>query len=358
MALLIVFFLLSICFSFLCSILEAVLLSITPSFIQKQESAGVGYIQKLKNYKAEIDKPLSAILSLNTIAHTVGAIGVGAQAGAVFGSSFIDLKIFHISAESIIATVMTLAILLLSEIIPKTLGANNWKSLTPFTVRSLQIIIITMKPLVFISQGITKALKKNKSESVLSRSDFKAIAEMGKKTGFLNTAESKIIGNLLRLESIRAKDVMTPRSMVIAGDASESIEGFYNNKKPFRFSRIPIYNGDLDNLEGMILKDQMLENLVDNNGKEPLSSIKRPILSVEEKTPLPDLFEKLLSKKNHVAMVVDQFGTVTGLVSLEDVLETILGLEIVDEMDNIEDLQAKARDEWKKRAIKLGLIEE
>ena len=215
MTLLIVFFIISISFSFLCSIWEAVLLSITPSYVQQKVTEGGSIGKSLQEFKKEIDRPLSAILSLNTIAHTVGAIGVGAQAGKVFGgANSLNLGLLELSYETIIAGVMTLAILVLSEIIPKTLGANYWRRLVPFTVRSLKIIMFLLGILVWLSQAITKRLKNNKGESVLSRADFAAMASLGKDSGALQARESSIIDNLLKFETVTEKDIRTPRTLM------------------------------------------------------------------------------------------------------------------------------------------------
>ncbi|HKK79967.1 MAG TPA: CNNM domain-containing protein, partial [Phaeodactylibacter sp.] len=238
MGLLIFFFLLSILFSFLCSVWEAVLLSITPSFVEVTYKEGTTTGKLLKDFKKDIDRPLSAILTLNTIAHTVGAIGVGAQAGKQFGDQ--DLVIggmaLPFSVEAFVGAVMTLAILILSEIIPKTIGANNWKQLSGFTVRSLNIIIYALYPLVWFSQFITKILKKDKEKSVLSRADFSAMAEIGEKEGIFRSNESKIINNLLRLNTIRAKDIMTPRTVVKVANQDVTIQEFHERNQRLQFS--------------------------------------------------------------------------------------------------------------------------
>ena len=246
MTLLILFFLLSIAFSFLCSIWEAVLLSITPSYISGKIQEGSSVGKDLKEFKDDIDRPLSAILTLNTIAHTVGAIGVGATAGNLFGENKVELfGGFSISAESLIAVFMTLAILILSEIIPKTLGANYWKSLTPFTVKSLKFLLLLLMPLVWVSQLITKNLKNEKDKSVFSRADFSAMAQVGEDSGVLKATESSTIKNLLRLDTLKVKDIMTPRSVMKSSDINISLQEFYDNNQPFKHSRIPVFGKKL-----------------------------------------------------------------------------------------------------------------
>lgn len=352
MTLLIAFFILSITFSFLCSIWEAVLLSITPAYVQNKVSEGGKLGKSLQNFKEEIDRPLSAILSLNTIAHTVGAIGVGAQAGKVFGANSLG----PLSYESIIAGLMTLAILVLSEIIPKTIGANNWKNLVPFTVRSLNILLIILFPLVWLSQAITKRLKNNKGESVLSRADFAAMARLGKDSGALQARESSIIDNLLRFEKIKVKDIMTPRTLVKSAEQSTTVSAYYEANKDSPFSRIPVYETNADHITGFVLKDDVLQKVAEDEDHVPLNNIKRDIVAVQDERTLPGVLEDLIAKQSKISTVVDQYGSLLGVVTLEDVIETLLGLEIVDETDKAADLQQLARKKWEERAKKTGLV--
>ncbi len=357
---LLLFFAMSILFSFLCSIWEAVLLSITPSFVEVTYKQGTKTGQLLKNFKEDIDRPLSAILTLNTIAHTVGAIGVGSQAGKMYGDQNMVLGGFELpfSVEAFVGAAMTLAILILSEIIPKTLGANNWKQLSGFTVNSLNVVIIALYPLVWLSQLITKSMKKDKDKSVLSRADFSAMAEIGEKEGIFRSNESRIIHNLLRLNTIRTKDVMTPRTVVKAANQERTIQEFYDKNEKLQFSRIPVFAESKDHINGFVLKDEILSSIIKDNGEAPLRDIMREILIINEQVPLPDLFNQLMEKREHIALVVDEFGGMAGIVTMEDVIETLLGIEIVDEQDNIEDMQLLARKNWEKRAKVLGLLEE
>lgn len=354
MALLIFFFVLSILFSFLCSVWEAVLLSITPSYVQRSIQEGGAIGRQLESYKEDIDRPLSAILTLNTIAHTAGAIGVGAQAGPVFGETPIPFfGIFDLSAESVIAAVMTLAILILSEIIPKTIGANNWQTLAPFTVRSLRILLWVLSPLVWISQFITKRLKKDKNMSVLSRADFAAMAQAGAEFGTLNEKETTIIHNLLQLEKLTVRDVMTPRTVLILGEEKMTVKEFYEKTDPLRYSRIPIYQEKEDNITGLVLKDDILAQLAEDHDTLTLKDLKRNILIVDDDQNLFSLFETLTHQRSHLAVAVDNYGSLVGLITLEDVIETLFGLEIMDESDRVADLQQHARQIWRKRAKEL-----
>jgi CBS domain containing-hemolysin-like protein len=324
-----------------------------------QEGGKVGEL--LKKFKDNIDQPLAAILTLNTIAHTVGAIGVGASAENIWPEgSGIDLPLYftdlHIGAGVIVAILMTLAILILSELIPKTIGANKWEDLIGFTVKSLEWVIWLLWPLVWLGQKITKSLKKDKSKSVLSRADFSAMTALGEKEGVFKAGESKIIHNLLRFNEIRTKDIMTPRTVVIAAKDDMTIQDFYNKNKTLRFSRIPIYDDTKDHINGFILKDILLINLVNNNGNKLLKEIKREILIVHERLNIPDLFNKLMESREHIALVVGEFGGMSGIVTMEDVIETLLGMEIVDEFDNTADMQQLARRNWEKRAEGLGIL--
>ena len=357
MGLLLTFFCVSIFFSFLCSILEAVLLSITPAYVGLQEQEKTPIANDLAYFKEDIDKPLAAILTLNTIAHTVGAIGVGSQATTIFGST--SLTVFGlelISWEALIAGIMTLAILILSEVIPKTIGANNWERLTPLTVQTLKIMLFLLAPFIWISQSITRNLKKEKNKPVLSRTDFSVMTDLGKETGALQENEQKIIQNLLRFSRVLVRDIMTPRIVVVAADESITVEKFHEEHEKLPFSRIPIYKNNSDTITGLVLKDDLLLKLVEDDYNIVLREIKRDIIIVHSSLPIPDLLDMFINKKEHMALVVDEFGGMEGIVTMEDIIETLLGLEIVDESDNTEDMQALARKNWEKRAKRMGIL--
>lgn len=357
MGLLVTFFAASIFFSFLCSILEAVLLSITPAYVATQDRDNTAISKKLSRFKDDIDRPLAAILTLNTIAHTVGAIGVGAQAAVIFGASKIEFFGFSIvSWEGFVAGAMTMAILIFSEVIPKTLGANNWQVLTPFSIRVINLLMILLAPMIWLSQLITKNLKKDKNKPVLSRSDFLIMSELGKDIGIFKESEQKIIKNLLRFNRILIKDVMTPRIVVVAENSSTTIKEFHNKNSELSFSRIPMYQDTNDKVTGYALKDKILLNLVEGKGDDQLNSIRRDIIISHSATPIPDLLDKFITENEHIALVVDEYGGMEGIVTMEDIIETLLGIEIVDELDNTEDMRALARKNWESRARKIGLL--
>jgi len=357
MSLLIGFFLLSIIFSFLCSIWEAVLLSVTPSYTKRMEQEAPATGKLLAILKKDIDRPLSAILTLNTIAHTVGAIGVGAQAGKLFGTKALTFVGIELSYESIIAALMTLAILFLSEIIPKTLGANNWQTLAPFTVRSLKVLVWILKPFVWLSNQLTRMLKKDKEKSVFSRQDFAAMAEVVNESGAIERSDYMLIKNLLQFDTLSAKDVMTPRTVMVMAEESQSLQAYYEQSQPMIFSRIPLYRENRDTVTGILLKDDLLKQIIDGQAEEPLRSIKREATLIPEDTPLRQAFELLHENRVHLAIVVDTYGGTLGLLTLEDIIETLFGLEIMDETDAVSDLQKYARQKWEERARKIGLIE-
>jgi CBS domain containing-hemolysin-like protein len=346
MGLLLLYVALALGVSFLCSIMEAVLLSVTPSYVAALEREGSAVGERLHAMKEDIDRPLAAILSLNTIAHTVGAAGAGAQAAVVFGEAY----------TGVIAAILTLLILVLSEIIPKTLGAVYWRTIAPTVVRALVPTIWAMWPLVKLSKGLTYLLSQDEDEAAFSREEFTAMAELGEEEGVFEEKESRILRNLFRFNSLRVKDVMTPRTVVFDLPEGKTIGEVVEEHDEFRFSRIPVYDDTPDDVTGYVLKDEMLLRAAQEEHDVSLEEIAREILVVRESLPLPDLLERLLDRLEHIALVVDEYGGVAGVVTMEDVVETLLGLEIVDEADSVEDMQALARKQWFKRARELGMV--
>lgn len=358
MTLLLIYATLSIFFSFLCSILEAVLLSVTPTFINVKKKEGKAFANELEELKKDVDKPLIAILTLNTIAHTVGAILVGVQAEKLP----YKFEMFGINMVGIVSAIMTLLILVVSEIIPKTIGATYWKGLSNFTAKALRVLMFPLKwtGILWLLQLTTKLIggKGAHGESVLSREDFTAMADIAQEEGVFQESESKVIKNLLSFKEVQAKDVMTPRTVLKTADESQTIQSFFDENQTLRFSRIPVFANNSDNITGYFLKDNLLEAIIKGNGDKALQTIKREILVTKRDLPIPNLFEKLIQQREHIALVVDEYGSVSGLVSQEDVIETLLGLEIMDETDNIADLQSFARKSWENRAKRMGIIQE
>ncbi|MFD2822442.1 CNNM domain-containing protein [Lacinutrix iliipiscaria] len=346
----------SIFFSFLCSILEAVLLSVTPTFINVKKQEGKEYATTLEELKKDVDKPLIAILTLNTIAHTLGAMMVGIEAEKLP----FKIEFFGINTVGIVSAIMTLLILIASEIIPKTIGATYWKNLANFTSKALTVLIFPLKwtGILWLLQLTTKLIGGTGHGSVLSREGFLVMADMAHEEGVFQENESTIIKNLLTFKEILAKDVMTPRTVMKAEEENTTVEDFFNKNLNLRFSRVPIYSNDPDNIKGLVLKGEIFKEMALDNGSKKLAELKRNIIIVNRDMPIPELFEKLVESRNHMALVVDEYGSVSGLVTMEDVIETLLGLEIMDESDSVSDLQLMARKSWETRAKKLGIFDD
>ena len=347
----------SIFFSFLCSILEAVLLSVTPTFVNVKMKEGKSYASDLEELKNDVDKPLIAILTLNTLAHTVGAIMVGIAAGDLYT----DFELFGMNFVGLVSGIMTFLILVASEIIPKTIGATYWKGLANFTTKTLKIMVLLLKytGILWILQLFTKLVGgKGHHGSALSREDFTAMAQIASDDGVFEESESKILTNLLSFKEILTKDIMTPRTVLKMASGDTTVKDFFNDNLELRFSRIPVYDNDVDHITGLVLKSEVYREMALGNDTKTLKDIQRPIMVTGRNLPIPELFDELISTKNHLAIVVDEYGSTSGLVSMEDVIETLLGLEIMDESDKVADLQTLARKNWEKRAKSLGLLEE
>lgn len=356
MGLLILFALISVFFSFICSVIEAVFLSVTPTFINVKKQEGKAYALTLEKLKQNVDAPLIAILTINTVAHTVGAILVGVQAEKL--PYKIDILGFNI--VGVVSAIMTVLILVVSEIIPKTIGATYWRQLGNFTAKTLTVMIFPLKwtGIIWLLKLTTKLIGgKSAHGSVFSREDFTAMADIAQEEGLFQESESTMIKNLMRFDQIWAKDIMTPRTVMKTASEDITIQEFFNRNPKLRFSRIPIYKNNIDNITGFVLKDQVLEAMINGEGAEKLSNLRRDILISKRSIPLPELFEKFIRNQDHIALVVDEYGSIGGLVTMEDIIETILGLEIVDESDNVEDLQLLARRNWQIRAERMGIFE-
>lgn len=347
---LVMYVLLALVFSFLCSVAEAVLLSITPTYIAGLQESRPRLAAMLTNLKIDnVDRSLAAILTLNTIAHTVGAIGAGAKATAVFGSAWFG----------VFSAVMTLLILFLSEIIPKTLGAVHWRKLTQVTAYFVRGLIVLLYPLILVSELLTKLIAHGKDVHPFSRDEFIAMADIGEQTGGIHEHESRIIQNLFHFESLAAKDIMTPRTVIVALQQDMTVSDALLEHPHNVFSRLPLYGSDMDDVTGFVLKDDLLLAKAKDKHDMPVKSLQRDMMAVSGDLPLSQLLEKLLDERQHIALVVDDYGGTRGLVSLEDVVETLLGMEIVDEMDKVADMQSLARQQWERRARALGInIEE
>lgn len=345
MVLLFFYLFLAIGVSFLCSILEAALLSIPPAHVAVLNERATRTGRMLQKLKRDIDRPLAAILSLNTVAHTFGAAGVGAQAQAIFGKAWV----------SVISAVVTLMILVFSEIIPKTLGANYAKTLAGFTAHVCVGLIYVTWPLVILSQYITRWLGSDKDAPTVSREEFRVLAQAGNREGIFEEEESNIFLNLIRFSAIRVEDIMTPRVVVVKFQQDLTLEELQDQAGELTFSRLPVYGESDEDIRGYVLKSEIMLKLAQGQGQTRLHELRRDVLFVPEFISLQALFSQLLAKQEHFAVVVDEYGGLAGVVTMEDVLETLLGIEIVDESDTIEDLRKVAREKWADRAKKIGL---
>lgn len=346
MGLLIFYVLLALGVSFMCSVMEAVLLSITNPYISALEAEGHAMAPEMRNFKNDVDRPLAAILSLNTVAHTVGAAGAGAQAQVVFGETWIAVS----------SAVLTLLILVISEIIPKTIGAVYWRSLGPWVARMLKWVMWITWPLVKLSELITKAIAKGEGHGHMSREEFEALADIGHKQGLIDDAESKTLKNLLKFGSLHVKDAMTPRTVVVSVNGGQTVGEVLSAHPELRFTRLPLLGEGPDDVLGYILKTDLLLAAARDEQDTPISNLKRPVQIVSEEAKLWDVFQTLLKAREHMAIAVDQYGGVGGVISLEDLVETLLGMEILDEADNVRDMQALARERWRRRAERLGIL--
>lgn len=344
--LLITYVMMALGFSFLCSVAEAVLLSITPSYIEEQKEKRPKRAALLKRLKQDnVDRSLAAILTLNTIAHTVGAIGAGSKAAAIFGSAWFGL----------FSAVMTLMILFLSEIIPKTIGAVYWSKLVGPTALFVRSLIVTLYPIVWISESVTRLISRGKIIRVFSRDEFIAMARVGEQIGQIHDNEARIIRNLFRFGSVKVTDIMTPRTVISALPEDLTVLGAWEYIVNTPFSRHPIYKKGIDDITGVVFRDDILLNKAQGQGDETLKSIKRDILIVPESVSLTVLLESFLRNRQHIAIIVNEYGGTSGLVTLEDLIETLMGMEIMDEMDSVVDMRALARKKWKDRAKVLGI---
>ena len=355
MNLLILYVTLTIILSFLCSILEAVLLSVNSTFLKLKISEGKRYAENLQKMKNNIDEPLIIILTLNTIAHTVGAILVGVQAKEVYSSlnnnSYELFGVFLTEdiVVGIVSSVMTVLILLVSEIIPKTLGATYWHKLVSFTSIFLNSIIPLFRysGILFLLQFFTRLIGKSENNYVFTREDFSTMAEIAEEEGIIEETESDIIKNMVKFKDVKIRNIMTPFSVMKIASESETIEDFYKKNPKLSFSRIPIYSKKTDNITGYVLKDNILEQIVKKNGNSPLVSIKRKSIFSNYESLIPKVFDRLIKDREHISMVTDEYGTVRGIVTMEDIIETLLGREIMDETDTVKDMQVLAKTKEK-----------
>lgn len=333
MGLILLYFLGALSLSFLCSVLEAVLLSTPMSYISMRENQGSKTATLMKQYKNNVDRPVGAILSLNTIAHTIGSAGVGAESIKIFGEQYFGL----------ISAILTLLILVLSEIIPKTIGASYWRSLALPSTRIIRVLILITYPLVLLSELITKVFTPRGNQASMSREEVSAMVDVGTTEGIFRESESKLIKSCIALSGVKARQIMTP-SIVVESACQDLTVKDFQAKQRWSFSRIPVYAGDKDYITGYVLKDAVLKLLSEDQFHVKLSDLKRPILTFREEESVFQIWEKMLEKREHISVIIDEYGGLRGLVTMEDIIETMTGVEIVDEDDVAVDMQALAKE--------------
>jgi len=332
--------------SFICSVLEAVLLSISPSYIAQLRQQAHPAADSLAKLKTDIDRPLASILTLNTIAHTIGAATAGAQAAVVFGSEWLG----------VFSGVLTLGILVLSEIVPKTIGATYWRQLAPMAATTLRWMVWALTPFVWFSEQITKRLARG-HEAPKMRDELSAMAILARESGEFAEGESKILNNLLGIQDVPVTQVMTPRPVVFRVDAEMTINEFLDKHKETPFSRPLVYSQSTDNIIGFVHRLELFKLQQAGCGEKQLGAVMRPVHVLFNTIALPKAFEQMMANRLQLAMVVDEYGTIQGILTLEDVFEHLVGEEIVDEADRTTDMQELAFDRWEKWKVKHGVIE-
>ena len=338
MTLLIIYLLLTMAVSFICSLLESVLMTTPISYITMKEEEGDRNAARFLKLKTEPDRPLSAILSLNTIANTLGAAAVGHQASMLTGDYWFG----------IISALMTILILVFSEIVPKTIGTSHWKDLL-WLSQLMNLLVVIMYPLVWLILKLRRSISDDEADTTISREEVSAMANIGEEEGVLDDSENKVIQNIMKLDNIKAYDVMTPRVVAAIAPESMTLKQFYKQEELSHNSRIPVYADSPEFITGYIMRYDVLENLAEDKFDMRLKSIKRKIAAFHEETSVSDIWESLLKTRDQIACIIDDYGCFQGIITLEDIMETILGMEIIDENDTVTDMQQFARERWMKR---------
>jgi CBS domain containing-hemolysin-like protein len=343
MTIIVILFITTLSISFLCSLLEAVLLTSSSAYIAIMVRENKRSGKLLEHLKENLDRPISAILTLNTFSHTLGSAAIAYQIQIQYGQNAVTIGSF----------ILTFLILVLSEIIPKSIGAAHWKVLVPFSAYCIQAMIIMLYPLVLMSEYLGRFFAKSSEDPEVTREEILMTAEIGAEEGTLKNKESNIIKNLLMLDKIYVSDIMTPRSVFFALEDDLTVEEVFNKYKPLRFSRIPVFQGSLDNIIGMTYRYKIHEALSHDFHSKKIGELVTPISSIPERMTVSQVLDYFIKEKEHISLAVDEYGIVTGIVSLEDAVETLLGVEIVDELDSVEDMRKFALEQWQMRKQKL-----
>lgn len=339
MLLLIVLLLTTLTISFMCSLFESAILSVSHSYIAVLIKDGKKSGSILRKLKKNIDRPLAVILTLNTVANTIGAAGIGAQTYHLFGSTWVALS----------SATLTILILVFSEIIPKKIGAAYWKKIAPFSAYMIRGLIIILYPAVKVLEMISGLIAHDGSHSHVTREEMIVLAEMGEKSGVLLPKEARIIENLLLLSEVPTKDILTPRAVLLAFQEDASTDEIIVKHSPIRFSRIPVYGRDLDDIKGFIFRHELIETHNISKSEHTIKHLVKPLHAVPESKSLADLLDEFINRREHMFLVIDEYGGTAGIVTLEDVIEALLGVEIIDELDYADDMRAYALERWKNR---------
>ena len=352
MGLLLFYLFLSLSLSSLCSVLEAVLLASTASYATIKEQEGYKIASVLKRYKADIDRPIAAILSLNTIAHTVGAAGVGAQAAELW-QMYGGAPGSEGDAVAIASAVMTILILVVSEIIPKVIGATYWRQLALWATSVIRVLIVITYPLVLLSEFITVLINRGKVQTSVSREEVQAMMDVGVEEGVFKAKESKALRSFLKLGEIHADEIMTPAPVVATVNETMTLGEFFRSDDEHLdlHSRLPVYDAEEEYIKGYVLRSELLEGLSEDHFAQEISTLVRPILTFKDDEMVSNIWEKMLEQKEHIAVITDEYGTLRGIVTMEDLIETMLGVEIVDEYDEAVDMQDMAREKWQQQQL-------
>ena len=337
MDLLILFFVLSVGVSFLCSVLESVLLSINMSFVAVLEKERPSVGKLLRNQKENISKSIASVLILNTIANTLGAAAVGAQASKIFGN---DAVVY-------VSVILTFAILFLSEIIPKTIGAIYWKTLAPLTAQFIRIFVWITYPIILTTLFVTNKISEGKDDvNSLTKEELLESMLQSEDEGVIDEQESDVIENILNLDNIKVREILTPRSVVFALGEGMSVKEALKQEEIFKFSRFPVYNGSIEEVTGIVLTKDILRQALKDDSVD-VGSLKEDIFIINENIPVSKALDLFILKKYHMFLVTDSYDQTEGIITLEDCVETILGVEIVDESDTIEDMRELAKRKMK-----------
>ena len=313
------------------------------SYVTMREDDGYKPASIMKKYKQDPSKPIAAILSLNTIANTIGAAGVGYQANVIFGSQWFGL----------VSAATTILILVFAEIIPKTIGTTHWRSLMGFTAYVIRALVIILYPVVICVEWLQKLISpKNQEAAAISREEVGAMADVAEESGELDEDENEIIQNLINIDELTAAEAMTPRVVSAIAPESMSIKSFYKDRRFLHHSRIPVYADNDEYITGYILRVEALQLMAEDKFDVKLGDIRRDIESFPEDTPLEKIWDEMIAKKEQICVIINEYGSFQGILTMEDVIETILGDEIVDERDVVVDMQELAREKWQSQAKK------